>query len=102
MIDLPWSPRSRQVQGRVSEARAAKDIGARLHPNSGAGRIKFDYSNEETIFEHKDATKTHTLNGGFLMAFFRMAAKQNKEAVYVVEFANGIVLSGKLTRREVE
>lgn len=99
-IDLPWSPRTRQVQGRVSEQRAAKRLGARLHPNSGAGKIKFDYSTDDAIFEHKDANKTHTLNAAFLMDFFRKAARQNKDAVYVVQFGNGVILTGRISREE--
>ena len=102
MIDMPWAPNTRQVAGRVSEKRAAKEAGARLHPNSGAGRIKYDYSDADAIFEHKDATLTHALNAKFLLGFFRAASRQGTRAVYVVQFANGIKLTGYVERNVME
>ena len=98
MIEMPWKANTRQVEGRVSEKKTAKELGARLHPNSGAGRIKFDFSNAETIFEHKDAGKTHSLNAAFLMDLFRKATRQSKDAVYIVQFENGIRIVGRIER----
>lgn len=102
MIDLPWQANpSRQVEGRISEKKTAKEFGARLHPNSGAGKIKFDFSNEDTIFEHKDAAKSHSLNAAVLLDLFRHSARQGKSACYVVQFENGIRLVGYLERGNV-
>lgn len=86
-IELPWQPKkSRQQEGMASEKRAAKRHGARLHPRSGAGKIKDDASNEETIFEFKDVMKSHSLSGAALDALFTRATQQGKEARYVVHF----------------
>lgn len=64
----------------------ARDRGARLHPNSGAGRIKDDASNDDTIFEFKNVSRTHTLKGKDLLGLFWRALRQGKEARYVVYF----------------
>lgn len=87
-ILTPWdnSKNTRQVEGRKSEVRQAKKHGARLHPNSGAGHIKDDASNAETIFEFKDVAKTHQLSGSALDGLFRRAVRQGKNAKYVVIF----------------
>lgn len=87
MIELPWDPhKSRQVQGMDSEKRQAKARGAKLHPRSGAGKIKDDASDADTIFEFKDVMKTHTLRGDALNGLFKRAAQQGKEAKYIVLF----------------
>lgn len=87
-IITPWdnSKNTRQVEGRKSEVRQAKKYGARLHPNSGAGNIKDDASNSDTIFEFKDVAKTHQLTGASLDGLFRRAVRQGKEAQYIVLF----------------
>jgi len=61
-------------------------MGARAHPNSGAGRIKFDGSDDETVIEVKDARKSFTLNAAYLLDLFKVAARQGKSAVLVVNF----------------
>lgn len=98
-IDLPWKPqKTRQVEGRDSEKRQAKKHGVRLHPNSGAGHIKDDGSNDECIYEFKDANKTHTLKGEDLDGLFRRAVRQGKEAKYVILFGH-VGLEAEITLR---
>lgn len=89
-VALPWKPRSRQEQGRKTEAKVVK-IGLRAHPNSGAGSIKYDASDDETLVEVKDANKSYTLNAAYLEDLFKTAARQNKTAVMVVKFPNIII-----------
>lgn len=98
MPEPRWTKRSRQEVGRQTEKKAAKKLGARPHPNSGAGHIKWDASSETDLFEMKDATKSHTLNSDLLEKLFRDGARQGKSSHYIVRFANGIVLHGVLTR----
>lgn len=88
--DLPWKNMdSPQIQGRKIEKEWARKYGARVHPMSGAGSIKGDYSNAETVFEQKLVTKghhTHSLNGKKLNEHLQNALRQGKDAVYVVYF----------------
>lgn len=86
-IELPWvAERSRQVQGGVSEARMAKARGARLHPRSGAGKIKADASTETEVIEHKDARKSYTLKASELEKLLRQAVPQGKDPVFIIYF----------------
>lgn len=96
--DLPYSPHSRQVQGRRTEKQVAKELGARLHPNSGAGRIKEDASDEDYLYEIKDANKVFTLNAADLMTSFVRAVRQGKDSVWFIRFTNGIDAEIRLTR----
>lgn len=98
---LPWKTRSRQKQGRVTEKEIAKKRGARVHPNSGALRIKHDASDDETLYEIKDANKTYTLSGKELLELWKRSAMELKEPVFVVYFteadltATMIITKGK-------
>ena len=84
---LPYDPRiTPQVKGRKDEVIMAKERGARLHPMSGAGSIKDDASNEDTVFEMKSVRASHSLKGSTLLDLFLRATKQGKEAQYVVRF----------------
>lgn len=88
-LGLPYTVRKTpQVMGRVKEKQMAKERGARLHPNSGAGRIKDDASSDTTQYEFKNVSKTHTLKGSDLLALFKRAIRQGKEAEYVIYFEN--------------
>lgn len=88
-IKTSWKPKkTRQVEGRDSEKRQAKRHGARLHPNSGAGHIKDDASNDDTVYEFKDAKKQHTLKASDLEALFRRSVRQGKDAAYVILFSD--------------
>lgn len=88
---LPWAGsanRTRQVEGRQTEARILKMRGARVHPNSGAGHIKDDGSDEHRLYEVKDARKTHTIKADELRALFVRAVRQNKQGIYLVYFSD--------------
>lgn len=89
-MELRWGalPRSRQEQGRVTEARLLKQRGARVHPNSGAGHIKEDGSDEHLLYEVKDARKTFTLNAKDLKTTFTRALRQGKMGVWLVYFSD--------------
>lgn len=89
-LDLPYARKTPQILGRDAERYLARERGARQHPNSGAGRIKDDASNEDTIYEFKTANKSFTLNAKNLEATFMRASKQGKSGVWVIQFANGI------------
>lgn len=68
------------------------------HPNSGAGKIKYDGSNEDCVMEVKDAAKSYTLNRTYLDSLFKNAARQGKEAVLIVEFPD-LVVEARITRK---
>lgn len=85
---MPWKVRSRQKQGRVTEKEIAKKRGAKVHPNSGALRIKHDASDEEILYEIKDANKTYTLSGKELLELWKRATLELKEAQFVVYFTD--------------
>lgn len=70
----------------MSEAQIAKKRDARVHPRSGAGNIKWDASDADTLYEMKDANKSHTLQASLLKRLFLSATRQSKEAVYVIYF----------------
>ena len=98
-LDLPWGVRTRQEQGLKTEAEIIKKRGGRVHPRSGAGSIKSDGSSEETLYELKDAGKSHTIKGTDLEILFKRAVQQGKDAEYIVYFQNtDICLTGKITR----
>lgn len=99
-LGLPYKPHTRQVQGRRTEKMIAKDIGARLHPNSGSGRIKEDASDEYALYEIKDAGKTHTLSSKSLETSFVRATRQGKESVWIIKFGNGITATMRLTKED--
>lgn len=86
-LGLPYDGvKTRQVQGSRAEKRMAKDRGARVHPMSGAGRIKDDASTEGEQYEFKNVMHTHSLKGKDLLALFKRAVRIGKEPVYVVYF----------------
>lgn len=84
-LGLPWAPRTPQMKGMSSEKDQARQRGARLHPRSGAGSIKWDASDEDTLYEMKHVKKSHALNGEYLRRLRLDAAQQGKEAVYIVQ-----------------
>ena len=100
-LKLPWEVRTRQREGMSSEKRRAKKDGARLHPRSGAGSIKWDASNDDEIFEYKDVAKSHTLKGELLEALFRDAMQQGKKPVYIVTFKNHNIIVECTIKREI-
>lgn len=98
-IELPWSVRTPQQKGRQSEAKRAKELDARQHPGSGSGRIRFDASNLEELHEYKQVLRSHTLNGKYLEKLFVEATRQNKSALYVVEFTAANIIANITLRR---
>jgi len=65
---------------------------------SGAGSIKWDGSDENTLVEVKTADKSHTLNRAYLASLFTQAARQGKDAMLIVEFPD-LVVEARITRR---
>lgn len=59
-----------------------------MHPNSGALRIKHDASDGEHLYEMKDANKTYTLKAEELNTLWVRAAREAKEPVFIVTFAD--------------
>jgi len=81
-----WGTRTRQVDGRVTEKKIAKELGAKVHPASGALRIKHDASDDEVLYEIKDANKSYSLKASELHELWLEAVKQDKEPVFLVQF----------------
>jgi len=61
--------------------------GARLHPNSGAGHVKWDGSDEDFLYEIKDTRKSFSLTGSLLRSLFRDAVRQGKQPRLLVRFS---------------
>lgn len=85
-LGAKWRPRTRQQEGRQSEKQVAKGLGAKVHPNSGALRIKHDASDAETLYELKDANKTYTLKAEELHTLWTRAVHEGKEPVFIITF----------------
>lgn len=60
----------------------------RRHPMSGAGRIKFDGSNEGTLVEVKTARKSYRVDIAYVNELYRVAVRQGKEPLLVIEFSD--------------
>lgn len=74
-------------------------MGARLHPNSGALRIKHDASTDDCLIEIKSARKSYTLKSADLDELWVRAARQGKEPLFVVEFEHlGVTASITITK----
>ena len=89
-----WSVPSRQQQGRDTERALLRKRGMQQHPMSGAGSIKYDGSDRETIAEVKDANQSFTLKGKELGESYRHAVREGKEAVWLIKFADGLLPRG--------
>lgn len=76
------------MEGMQTEKQIVRKRGGRVHPRSGAGKIKDDGSNEEEVMEIKDAKRSHTLKVGDLLSLFKRATHQGKEARYIVYFSD--------------
>lgn len=98
MSDIPWSPRTPQQSGDQTEKQIVKKHGGRVHPRSGAGRIKDDGSSADFLFEIKECLHSHTLNGRPLLDIFRRAVQQGKEARYIIYFKH-VDLTADITLR---
>ena len=85
-VVIPFPTGTAQDFGRKYEKEQAKKDGYRLHPGSGAGRIKHDASDEETVIEYKTARKSFALQGQYLQDLFGVAIRQGKEARMEIHF----------------
>jgi len=99
VIELPWSPETPQKKGRRDEAKAAKRSGKWLHPMSGAGRVKGDYSDEEVVYEHKSVNKQFTLKSVDIQSLWKASTKTGKVPVWVIEFPDGYTATISVSRR---
>jgi hypothetical protein len=93
---LPWRPSTRQQDGRATEKRLLRERGARNHPASGAGKIKDDGSDDEHLYEVKDANASHTVKGDDLLALYQRGIRQGLVPVYLIRFGNGLILEGTI------
>lgn len=88
-ISLPWSAKeTRQVQGIRTEKDWLRNRGARRHPNSGAGKIKWDGSDQDCLYEIKDSSKTFSLTRALVVKLHRDAISQSKAPVLIVRFGD--------------
>jgi hypothetical protein len=76
------------VRGITVEKRLLGRKGARRHPMSGAGSIKWDGSDEHCLYEVKSTRKVFSLSGRMLRDLFRAAARQGKEAKFIIVFGD--------------
>ncbi len=83
----------------MTEAAIAKERGLRLHPMSGAGRIKQDASDREQLVEVKDANRSYTVKASDVKSLHHEASIQGKEPVLVVVFTNGYEVEAVIRRR---
>jgi hypothetical protein len=96
-LGLPYGVDTPQVTGRKVEKQILRDRGARQHPMSGAGRIKEDGHDEDNLYEIKNANRSFALNSEDLRQSWKRAAQQGRDAVWIVQFANGITAEMTLT-----
>lgn len=89
-IETPWSKRTPQDEGRRIEKETLRTRGARPHPGSGSGSIRFDGSSEAELIEVKSAHRTHTISADYLESLHAQAVRQGKVPVLVLSFKNGV------------
>jgi hypothetical protein len=94
---LPWRVRNPQEKGRKQEEQVLRSNGARAHPGSGSGKIRFDGSTEEELIEVKHASKTLTLTLSYLELLLTTAIRQEKSALLVIRMP-GLRLECRLYR----
>ena len=94
-----WRPRTRQEDGRRTERQVAKERGARVHPMSGAGRIKGDASTDDEQFEVKDAGKSFRLKETDVLKHDTESIAQRKRGVWVIRFEGGTEVEVRVTKR---
>lgn len=72
----------------------------KLHPMSGAGRIKGDATDSHGAYvEMKDANVSFTLTGPMLKKAWQEAVRQDQtECRFIIVFANGFKLDGIVER----
>lgn len=88
-MTVPWSPKTRQVEGRDTESDVLKRLGAQAHAMSGAGRQKADGHTDSHIIEVKDRTgktRSYRVTEDELAELWALGVREHKEPVLVVEF----------------
>lgn len=85
-VVIPFPKISQQEKGRRHEKKQAKRQGLSLHPASGAGSIKHDASDEETLLEYKHAKKSFSMNGKYLRDLMVRGIHEDKEPILEVTF----------------
>lgn len=65
---------------------------------SGAGSIKGDGSDENRVYEVKDANKSFTVSLNDVITLYTQAAKRGKEGVLVIEFP-GYTVEATITKK---
>ena len=88
-----------QEKGRRAERKVAQSLRTRVHPASGAGRIKADMSNSEEVIEMKHVARSHTVKLATLLSTLQQAQKDGKQARYVVHFTDGDITLDAHIRR---
>lgn len=76
-----------------------KDLGAKAHPRSGAGRIKHDGSTHDELVEVKSARKQFALRLVDLAVLYKRAVQEGKEPLMVVTFDDGYEAHITVSRR---
>ena len=72
----------------MTERRVLTQRGARVHPNSGAGSIKEDGSDDDLLYEVKDCRKSFTLKAADLETTFIRAVRQGKMGCWLIYFSD--------------
>jgi hypothetical protein len=98
-VIIPFPATTPQVKGRLYEQKRSRQLGLRLHPASGAGRIKHDASDEGTVVEFKQAERSFTLQGKYLEGLFKEATRQDKTAIMEINFKQAGITATLIVRR---
>jgi hypothetical protein len=99
---VPWRKQTPQAQGRTTEKRVLKSLGANVHPMSGAGRIKGDGSTKDFLYEVKESRKQFTLSLSLVKIMWRRAAKEGKDPLVIVKYPGYLVTMTIEKVREVQ
>lgn len=70
-----------------------KMLGARRHPMSGAGNIKWDGDSDTHLFEIKKVRRSFTMSGRYLRDLFVCALRQEKSPTIIVRFDDADVFA---------
>lgn len=88
--------------GRKSERQFAIRRGMRAHPASGAGPIKGDASDDDSVVEFKlvnPGTKSHQVSVSQVLDTIRAAELTGREAFYVIHIPeHNITIEGRIRR----
>ncbi len=68
-----------------------RNRGYRAHPGSGSGSIAFDGSDEHTIAEVKEASKSFTVSLNYIDRLFKTAVRQGKRPILILKIGPYII-----------